>query len=39
MIIGNATVCAAVDHGGKEQNKIVWIMEGKEDQKEGENRQ
>jgi hypothetical protein len=28
-------VCAAVDHGGKEQNKIVWIMEGKEDKKEG----
>jgi hypothetical protein len=22
-------VCAAVDHGGKEQNKIVWIMKGR----------
>jgi hypothetical protein len=22
-------VCVAVDHGGKEQNKIVWIMKGK----------
>jgi hypothetical protein len=32
-------VCAAVDHGGKEQDKIVGIMEGKEDQKEGENGQ
>jgi hypothetical protein len=35
MIIGNAMVCTAVDHGGKKQNKIVWIIEGKEEQKEG----
>ena len=30
MIIGNATVCAAVDHGDKGQSKIVWIMKGEE---------
>jgi hypothetical protein len=29
-------VCAAVNHGGEDQDKIVWIMEAREDQKKGE---
>jgi hypothetical protein len=30
---------AAVSNGDEDQDKIVWIMEVREDQKEGENRQ
>jgi hypothetical protein len=26
-------VCAAVNHGGEDQDKIVWIMEGREGQR------
>jgi hypothetical protein len=29
-------VCAAVNHGDEDQDKIVWIMKVREDQKEGE---
>jgi hypothetical protein len=32
-------VCTAIDHGGKEQNKIVGIMEGRQGKRRGENRQ
>jgi hypothetical protein len=31
-------VWTAIDHGGKEQNKIVGIMEGRQGKEEGENR-